>query len=67
MNQSQHQSSTWMERKDRQTGLEVDEHGYPIVNVIFYGDQPDNVVIEPVPDTLDNPRWHFKQKQWIDD
>lgn len=66
MSQNQRQDYPWVERKERQTGLEVDEYGYPILSVVFYDSQPDNVVTETVPDTLNNPCWSFKQKQWIE-
>lgn len=66
MSQKKHHESPWKERKERHTGLQIDNNGYPMLSVVFYEKQPDNVIIEPVPNTLNNPRWHFKQKQWIE-
>lgn len=55
----------WMVRLPRQIGYEVNADGYFVNMVVFYGEVPENVIIEPVPDGLENPRWDFENEKWV--
>lgn len=55
----------WMDR-ERKIGVEIDEQGYPLLTVVYYGDTPEGVISEPIPSGLKNPKWDFESKQWVE-
>lgn len=57
----------WMHRSQRKMGVEVDEQGYPLLTIIYYGDTPENVINEQIPSGLKRPRWDFESEQWVED
>lgn len=58
------QAENWLIQQDRKTGIEIDSGGYPVVNIIFYGEAPENVVTKEIPPGLNKPRWDFINQIW---
>ena len=56
----------WMHRNERKIGIEIDEQGYPKLTVVYYGDTPKDVISEPIPPGLKNPKWDFESEQWVE-
>lgn len=56
----------WMDR-ERKIGVEIDEQGYPLLTVVYYGDTPEGVISEPIPSGLKKPKWDFESEQWVED
>lgn len=54
----------WLQQEPRKQGLEIDSAGYPVMNVYFYGEASENVIIDPIPHELDSPRWNGKE--WVE-
>lgn len=55
---------TWFKREEAKTGYEVDSEGVIIYQVLFRGDAPDGVILEPIPEGISNPKWNFDTNEW---
>lgn len=53
-------------RGERKAGYKINQEGYIVSKVIFYGETPENVINDEIPINIKNPRWNFELNEWVD-